>query len=470
MSETTTTIQKVSTGTRIAFAIGEVGDNTALNIFNFLIFTFYFTVVKLPVLWITIGFMIWSFWNAFNDPITGWLSDKTKTRWGRRVPWMAGATIPLGILMILLFTPPLAANSDVLNFVYFLIVLILFDTIYTAFNLNYNALFSEMFVEMRDRSSTGKIRISFVMLGTIFAYLFPSFIIEDITNRYNRPETLTQFQIVGLIAAIIIFVAYFIILKWGCKEPKVFSKDAETAMGFFTTFKKNLQNKAFLWFLFPALGTWIVIGILPTLAPLHMTYAIGIDDADLIGIILMIMFLMSAASTPLWEKIRVKWGARMSGLVGIIFWLIPIVIFAFSTSDEMAFIVAFFEGVGLGGGLYFYDQCIAEIIDEDEITYGTRRSGAYYAVINFLIRLSSVVNFLIIGLVFSSADWQTYVPNPGVNTILALRILMGIYPAIVLIISAIGMYFYPIHGERLIENRRKLTELHAEKQKKLELA
>ena len=66
-------------------------------------------------------------------------------------------------------------------------------------------------------------------------------------------------------------------------------------------------------------------------------------------------------------------------------------------------------------------------------------------------------------LVFTSADWMNYEPNPGADPILGLRILMGIYPAIVLAISLIGMYFYPIKGDRLIENRKKLTELHEKK-------
>ena len=129
----------------------------------------------------------------------------------------------------------------------------------------------------------------------------------------------------------------------------------------------------------------------------------------------------------------------------------------------MALIFMILLGFGLGGGLYFYDQCIAEIIDEDEITYGVRRSGIYYAVLNFFIRLSMILNFIIIGLVFTSTDWMNYSPNPGVNAILGLRILMGIYPAIVLVFSLIAMYFYPIKGERLRNNRKKLTELHNKK-------
>ncbi|MHA2326167.1 MAG: MFS transporter, partial [Promethearchaeota archaeon] len=363
----------------------------------------------------------------------------------------------------LLFTPFATYDQSEIVFIYFIILLILFDIAYTSFNLNYNALFSEMFVDMRERSGIGRIRIIFVLLATMFALVFPTLVIEDITNELDNPSTLTQYQITGIVAAIIIFIFYFINLRWGVKDPKHISKDAESAMSFTKTLRSTFKHKSFLWFLGPALGTWLVINILPTLAPLFFVHAVGLDDTELIGILLLVMFLVSAATTPLWEKIRVKYGARMSGMIGIGVWLISVLFFAYSINFEMALITMFFLGFGLGGGLYFYDQCIAEIIDEDETICGVRRSGIYYAVLNFFIRLSMIINFVIIGLVFTSTDWMNYDPNPGVDVILGLRILMGIYPAIVLGLSLIGMYFYPIKGKRLADNRAKLRDLHEKK-------
>ena len=457
--------QKKSLRLKLAFASGEVGDNMALNTFSFLLFTFYFAVVGIPTPMMISGFILWAVWNAINDPLIGYLSDRTKSRWGRRIPWMIGATIPLGVLMILLFIPMTTYDQSHSVFIYFIIILILFDISYTSFNLNYNAIFSEMFVDMKERSQTGRIRIIFALLATMVALVLPTFVIEDITNQdpITYPNTLGQYQVIGIVAAIIIITFYLIMLKWGVKDPKYISKDAEASLSFIKTMKSTFKHKSFLIFLIPALGTWLVINILPTLAPLFFTFAVGIDDTELIGILLLVMFLVSAASTPLWERIRVKKGARMSGMIGIAVWTVSLVFFAFSVNFEMAMIFMIFLGFGLGGGLYFYDQCIAEIIDEDEIKYGVRRSGIYYAVLNFFIRLSMILNFIIIGLVFTSTDWMNYTPNPGVDVIMGLRILMGIYPAIVLVFSLIAMYFYPIKGERLRNNRKKLTELHNKK-------
>ena len=118
----------------------------------------------------------------------------------------------------------------------------------------------------------------------------------------------------------------------------------------------------------------------------------------------------------------------MTGLIGVATWTIVILSYLLAYDFITGLIAMALNGFGLGGGLYFYDQCLAEIIDEDEITNGVRKSGMYYGVINFIIRLSSIINYLMIGIVFSGSDWETYSPNPGVDTLTGIQFLLSWFP------------------------------------------
>ena len=133
-----------------AYSFGQIADVSAYQTFTFLIFTFYFAIIGLPVLYISLGFIIWSVWNALNDPFMGFISDRTHTRWGRRLPYIMIGLIPMAIIMFLLFSPPKTFGLDAIavNFVYFLIVIILFDLFYTMYSLNLTSLFPETFINI----------------------------------------------------------------------------------------------------------------------------------------------------------------------------------------------------------------------------------------------------------------------------------------------------------------------------------
>ncbi|MGQ4872870.1 MAG: MFS transporter [Promethearchaeia archaeon] len=81
------------------FGTAQLSDVITYQTFTFWIFTFYFTIVKLNVNFITIAFIIWSIWNSLNDPLLGQISDRTHTKWGRRKPWIMIALGPLSFIM-----------------------------------------------------------------------------------------------------------------------------------------------------------------------------------------------------------------------------------------------------------------------------------------------------------------------------------------------------------------------------------
>ncbi len=447
---------------RVAYSIGEAADAIAYQSFSFLIFTFYFSVVGVPVWLMSTGYILWSIWNALNDPLIGNLSDRTKTRWGRRIPWMMFSAVPLAIVLVLLYTPPVGPGvDDITRFAYFLIILCVFDFCYTAFSTNHTSLWPEMYISAESRAKSGTTRRVLTVLGLIFAVVFPTFVIP----KLDDPASLPQYQMVGLIIGIVVFVMIYITVKWGAKERVEFSRDSQTAPTFTQNLKMTFGNKAFLIYAVAALATWIVYGILPTIIPLYAIHVLHITDSILTGALLLVTFLVGAITMPLWNKLRIKKGSAFTYFVDLVVFAIMLVLFILASDPLWGFIGMGMMGIGLGGGIYIIDHVIAEIIDEDELRHGTRREGGFYGINALVIRLSGVINAVAIGFVFSGTGWGQYTPIPTDPTLIqmGLRFLFGIFPAIVLIIGAISMHYFPIKGQRLAENVRKMAELHAQK-------
>jgi GPH family glycoside/pentoside/hexuronide:cation symporter len=449
--------------TRLAFSIGEITDTVAYQGFQVLVFVFYFSVVKLPVIWISIGFVLWSVWNAVNDPIIGVLSDKTNSRWGRRVPWMMAAAVPLSFICFFLWTPPM--TSDLMNFIYFMVVLFLFDTFFTMYSLNHVSLFPEMFINEEERAEVNVMRMVIAIVALIIVFLIPSILIEDMANQYGYDYTITQYHTVGLIFAITVGITIFITIKWGSKERVEFAKDFETAPPFFKSIKYTFTNRAFVFFIIAWLCMATVQSILPMLIPLYATYVLKItaENSIMIGLLLLTTFLVGIITLPLWMKIRKKWGLWQMSLMDFAVLAFAVTFFLWIDDLLMAFVAMAIGGIGIGGSMYIQDQLLAQIIDDDEINHGTRREGGFYGIWAFVTRFSGVIVILLIGIVFTGTGWGDFTPKPGAEVIWGLRILLGLSSAIILGIGFLALCFYPIHGKKLEENLIKRANLHSEK-------
>ena len=453
-----------------SYATGQIADQAAYQSFTFLVFTFYFAIVQLHIALITLGFIIWAFWNSFNDPMLGYLSDRTHTRFGRRMPYIMIALIPLGLVSFLLFTPPLPIGvaNQVGNFIYFLIIIILFEFFYTMYSLNTTSLFPETFITKDERTKANNVRQVFLILGLIVAFILPGLFIDD----YSAPsaKTLGEYQIFGIVLAIIIIIIGVIFIKFTPREKAEFKDDYKKAPGFFKSIKMCVKSKSFAWFIPVIIANWFVYGILPTLVPIYAKAVLNMQDAFMISILLGFTFLSSAIFiTVLWKPVVQKIGNRKAWIISMLVWIFTLLplMFLGPNMEILAMIVFFYIGLGLSGSLYITDLVISDIIDEDEVNTGTRREAGYYGVNAFFLRLAIIVVFLSIGPVFIIADWPifTYPVSSGVQ--LGLRILMFVYPAVALSIAILAIYKFPLHGERLIKVKEDLQKLHEEKKSRI---
>ncbi|MHA1274441.1 MAG: MFS transporter [Promethearchaeota archaeon] len=437
-----------------AFGTAQLSDVITYQTFTFWIFTFYFTIVKLDVNFITFAFIIWSIWNSLNDPLLGQLSDRTHTKWGRRKPWIIISLAPLSFIMFLLFFPPLTLGitDQTINFTYFLAIIIIFELFYTMFSINQTSLFPEMFLNLEDRAKVNNIKQTFSIIALFLATLLPGFFIPNLTDD----KYLINWSYLGIACGILAFGFGLIFLKWGVREREEFKHDSEKMPGLGESLKLCLKSKSFRWYIPAEISTWYVYGLLPTLIPLYATFVLNIQDSFLITILLALAFLSAMIFINMWRIVAQKIGPRKAWMISLIIWALTLSPLMWITTFMEGVIVFILIGIGLSGSLILIDLIIGDIIDEDEVKTGLRREASYYGVNALFLRTSTIFVFLSISIVFTNVGWTIYAPESVTSaTIFGLRILMFIFPAVAIGIGVLSLYNYPLDGQRKKSMQKK---------------
>ncbi len=233
---------------KIAYGIGNLGQALFFNtVQTFLIF-FYTDVVRLDPGLVGLAFAIsYGVWNAINDPLVGVLSDRTRTRWGRRIPYIALGTPLTFILFVLIWSPPLGGSpltnpSHMGIFVYFAVIIALFDLAYTAVSVTYTALFPEAFEDLEERTEVSIYRQVAAMIGTALGLAITPVIVGALSERFGDLGGWTG---AGLILGLVGGGAFGFSLL-GSRERK--ESSAEEALPLTAAFKETFTNRSFLAF------------------------------------------------------------------------------------------------------------------------------------------------------------------------------------------------------------------------------
>ena len=198
--------EKLNFTTKLAYGSGDMGPAITANILVFYLLRFFTNVVGLDAGLAGLILAISKVSDAINDPIAGVLSDRTRTRWGRRIPWMLFGAIPFGILYFLQWIIPSFSSDPSLNkwylFAYYVIIAILFNLAFTVVSLPYTALTPELTQDYNERTSLNSFRFAFSIGGSILSLILA----KIITDAYvDNPQQ--QYLVLGLVSAIISVIA-----------------------------------------------------------------------------------------------------------------------------------------------------------------------------------------------------------------------------------------------------------------------
>jgi len=460
-------MSKKSTGIkrRFLFGISAIPDQLTYQIFQFLIFTFYFTVVRLPLVLLVTGYIIWGIWNALNDPLIGALSERTtyKKKLGKRKFYIIISVLPLSLIMILLFFNPF--ETPVAKFIYFLITILIFELFYSMFNVNMNAIFPEQFPNEKERGSTQIFRNVMFVIALLLSSIIPGLIISDLVpkNESAIPQIKSEYLTTGIIVAIIIIFTAIPFILWGIREKRETLEDFQKRPSLSDSFKRTLKNKTFLKFIIANTMIWYTFSIIPMVIPIYAEYVLNIPKgALLVSLSLMLAFITAAISMPIHRLIGIKIGNRNGMLLSLIVGIAILFPYFLITGEDFQIIFILTTallGFPLGGTMYYIDLLHSDIIDEDSLKYGIRRGASFYGVLLLIQRLAIVIQILTIWLMFGTMGWEKeFIPipdDPGL-VILGLKSLMFIFPAIALMIAILFLKSYSLHGEKLKKIREEI--------------
>lgn len=406
--------------------------------------------------------------DALTDPIMGFISDNTKSKWGRRKPYILFGSVFTGIsFMVMWQLNP--ENSEIYNFFYFLIVSFFFYTGYTIFATPLIGLGYEMTPDYNERT---RLMAVSQFMGQMAWMIAPWFwvIIYDQSIYDSAPEGARSLSLwVGALCMILgILPALF------NKEMKVPDKDkmanltmkelASNSKKFMEGIKLTLKNKPFLKL---CGATFFIFNGFQTIAQFAffiIVYYLFNGDTAAAGHWPAWFGTISSLATaflviPIVTKISEKYGKKNAFIIATLLSVIGYILkwWGFNPANPwLMFMPIPFLSFGIGGLFTLMMSMTADVCDLDELNNGERREGMFGAVYWWMVKLGTAFAMLTSGIVLHYIGFDEKVKIQSVETLTNLRIADIVIPIVAAFIAIILIWKYNITETKAHEIRKTL--------------
>jgi GPH family glycoside/pentoside/hexuronide:cation symporter len=416
-------------------------------------------------------------WDAINDPLIGVLSDRMKSRLGRRRPFLLWFAIPFGLSFVILWSAP-NWDSQLALLIYITLSIMISDTLTTLVGVPYLSLTPELTQDYDERTSLSSFRSVFQLLAAMAVVIAAPMIVDKVIEGGGSQQQ--GFMLAGAVFGALGALP-FLLIGWLVKER--YASEQQEQLPFRQSFKVAWENIPFRYAAGIYMFNWSAVDMIAITFPFFLLYwvaqgdllakinILGVDlalESAFFGILLLVCILF----VPFWLWLAKKRNKIQAYIIGMIIWVaIEFMIYTIQPGEiNYLLTIAALAGIGVSAAYILPDSILPDVIEWDELRTGRRQEGVYYGI-RTLIR--KITGALIIFITLQVLGWSGYqAPPDGAiqftqpdSALFMIRMMVSFLGAGILLGTILLAWSYPLSREKY---QRIQTLLAKKRNKKVE--
>lgn len=434
------------------YAIGMLGTSIPINLIKASMLYFYVDLLGMNAKVYAAVYTVYAIIDAIDNPIFGYISDRTRTRWGRRRPYLVVGAILLGLTMIALFAVPETVAQDATTLViWFAVFAILSEMADSVINANYGALLPELYPKEKARAKANSIRQAFQMMAMVIALGLTPILAERVFGADDSPEGYAPVAALYAVLA----VAVIVYMAVGVHEDPAVAREERPKL---LASVRDIVTSKYFWTIGVVSACYGgAMALVLNGVRLYVRYTLG-GGAWTATLLQVTVIVGAIGFITVWTVIVRHKGAAWTWRLALptaAFCFVPLY---YANSTSTAIVAGAFVAFGYSGMLATNDLVLARVLDADAAAHGVHREGVFLSAFGVLGRISGIlmaVSLASLSIFFGYESGN----NPGPQPDQAFRYYMSVYPFILLAIGATISRFITVPGSD--ENPESVKEVVA---------